>query len=205
MTDDSEPLDGEITGPDGKVSKPPAKRGSNKSRKGFGRDQSDDEREDERKNSEPFTEVVMLGRGWWDRDGFEPSEEQRKMVQMLKFSGYTDEQIAGGLHMSVETLIKHFDFELKNSKMLIMGDLATRAYTRARQGNDVLTMFLMKTRSENGAFSEKASVAGAITDSLKDVDTMSDDKKAQVIASLVELMSPKHKQTKTTTPEGETK
>lgn len=189
-----EPLDGEITDKNGKVSKPPAKRGSNKSRKGFGRDQSDEERAEERENSDPFQQVVLLGRGWWDRFGFEPSDEQRKMVQMLKFSGYTDEQIAGGLHMSVETLVKHFSFELTNAKMLIMGDLATRAYTRARQGNDVLTMFLMKTRSD-GAFSEKASMAASITESLKDVDTLSDDKKAQVIASLVDLMSPKQKKT----------
>jgi hypothetical protein len=191
MADTNEPIDGEITTPDGKVSQPPAKRGTNKTRKGFGRDQSDAEREQETKNSDPFQQVVLLGRSWWDRDGFEPSDEQRKMVQMLKFSGYTDEQIAGGLHMSVETLIKHFAFELTNAKMLIMGDLATRAYTRARQGNDVLTMFLMKTRSENGAFSEKASTAAAITDSLKDVDALSDDKKASVIAALVDLMNPK--------------
>lgn len=195
MADSEEPLDGEVTTPDGKVSKPPAKRGSNKSRKGFGRDQSDEERAQEQTNSDPFQQVVLLGRSWWDRDGFEPSEEQRKMVQMLKFSGYTDEQVAGGLYMSVETLIKHFSFDLTNAKMLIMGDLATRAYTRARQGNDVLTMFLMKTRSENGAFSEKASTAAAITDSLKDVDALSDDKKASVIAALVDLMNPKPQKT----------
>ena len=124
------------------------------------------------------------------------------MVQMLKFSGYTDEDIAAALHMSVETLLKHFSWELKNAKTLIMGDLATRAYVRARQGNDVMTMFLLKTRGENGAFSERTSQAAAITDSLKDAANLSDDKKAAVIASVLDLLNPKKKE-KTTTNSGE--
>ena len=197
MPDTNEPIDGEITAPNGKVSKPPKRP-----RKGFGRDQSPDEREEEVNASDPFQRVVLMGDDWWRGAGWEPSNDDRKMVQMLKFSGYTDEQIAGGLHMSVETLIKHFAFELKNAKMLIMGDLATRAYTRARQGNDVLTMFLLKTRSD-GAFSEKAATAAAITDSLKDVDALTDDKKASVIAALVELMNPKPE--KKTTPKEDAK
>jgi hypothetical protein len=195
MADSDKPIDGEIIGPgeQGKGGKqPPAKRLKPIS---FNRNQSDEQREDEKKRTDPFQQVVILGRGWWDRDGFEPTEEQRGMVKMLKFSGYTDEDVASGLHMSVETLIKHFAHELKHAKMLLTGDLATRAYTRARRGNDILTMFLLKTRGD-GNFSEKAAVATAITDSLKDVDALSDDKKAQVIASLVDLMNPRKEKPK---------
>jgi len=159
--------------------------------KGFGRQQTDEERADEEKRSETFRTVVKLGDRWWKRPGWEPNENDRLMVQMLKFSGYTDEDIAGALQMSVETLLKYFSWELQHAKTLIMGDLATRAYTRARQGNDVMTMFLLKTRGENGAFSEKAAQASAITDSLKDVDGLSDDKKAQVIANVLDLLNPK--------------
>lgn len=189
----------EILGPGEQPKKPRARPGKKVS---FNRDQSDEQRDDEKRHTDPYQQVVILGRGWWDRDGFEPTEEQRAMVKMLKFSGYTDEDVAGGLHMSVETLIKHFAFELKHAKMLLTGDLATRAYTRARRGNDIMTMFLLKTRGD-GNFSEKAAVATAITDSLKDVDALSDDKKAQVIASLVDLMNPKRKTT-AETKKGET-
>lgn len=158
--------------------------------KGFGRQQTEEERTEETKRADPFTRIVALGEGWWRYEGFAPSEDDQRMVQMLKFSGYTDEDIASALYMSVETLQKHFAFELRNAKTLIIGDLATRAYTRARQGNDVMTMFLLKTRG-GGAFSEKVSQAQAITESLKDVDGLSDDKKAHVIASLVDLLNPK--------------
>jgi hypothetical protein len=195
MADSDKPIDGEIIGPGEQGAggkQPPAKRLKPIS---FNRNQSEEQREDEKKRTEPFQQVVILGRGWWDRDGFEPTEEQRGMVKMLKFSGYTDEDVASGLHMSVETLIKHFAHELKHAKMLLTGDLATRAYTRARRGNDILTMFLLKTRGD-GNFSEKAAVATAITDSLKDVDALSDDKKAQVIASLVDLMNPRKEKPK---------
>ena len=187
MADDEKPLDGEIIGPGEQAKQPPVKRQKPQS---FNRNQSDEQKADEKKRTDPFQQVVLLGRKWWDYNDWQPTEEQRGMVKMLKFSGYTDEDVASGLHMSVETLIKHFAHELKHAKMLLTGDLATRAYTRARRGNDILTMFLLKTRGD-GNFSEKAAVATAITDSLKDVDALSDDKKAQVIASLVELMNPK--------------
>ena len=184
----------EIVGPN---DRPP--KGSNRGRdgspkrvtgKGYGRQQTEEERKEETKEADPFTRIAALGERWWRYDGFQPSDDDQRMVQMLKFAGYTDEDIASALYMSVETLQKFFAFELNNAKTLIIGDLATRAYTRARQGNDVLTMFLLKTRG-GGAFSEKVSQAQAITESLKDVDGLSDDKKAHVIASLVDLLNPK--------------
>jgi len=170
----------------------------------YGREQTDGERKEEDGQSKTFGLVIARGEGWWRSYGWEPSSDDRLMVQMLKFSGYTDEDIAGALHMSVETLLKHFEWELKHAKTLIMGDLATRAYTRARQGNDVLLMFLLKTRAPNGAFSEKAAVAGSLADSLKEAEGLSDDKKAEVIRSLVDLLNPKPKEKTKTTKEGAT-
>lgn len=208
MTDegtDSEPIEGEITGPDGKVSPAPKGKGKQPGREkrtSFNGRQTEEQRKEEEERSGSFRRVVAYGPDWWRGYDWEPSKDDRLMVQMLKFSGYTDEDIASALHMSVETLIKHFEWELKNAKTLIMGDLATRAYTRARQGNDIMTMFLLKTRS-NGAFSEKAATAAAITDSLKDVEGLSDEKKATVIASLVDLLNPKKEKAKATTKEGE--
>lgn len=209
MTEDNEPpLEGEITGPDGSVSPAPAGKGKGgkqpgrEKRTSFNGRQTPEQRKDEEERSEPFRVVAFRGEGWWRGDGWEPSNDDRLMVQMLKFSGYTDEDIASALHMSVETLLKHFSWELKNAKTLIVGDLATRAYTRARQGNDIMTMFLLKTRG-NGQFSEKSQTAAAITDSLKDVEGLSDDKKAEVIASLVDLLNPKKEKTKTATREGD--
>lgn len=204
--ENNEPIDGEVTGPDGKTSPAPkgksGKQPGREKRTSFNGRQTEQQRKDEEEQAAPFTRIVAYGEDWWRGRDWEPSKEDRLMVQMLKFSGYTDEDIAGALHMSVETLIKHFEFELKHAKTLIMGDLATRAYTRARQGNDIMTMFLLKTRS-NGAFSEKAATAAAITDSLKDVEGLSDEKKATVIASLVDLLNPKREKAKTATKEGE--
>lgn len=213
-SDDQQPIEGEITGPDGKVSPAPgsAKGGKSGGKKdgpkkpvtgrGFGRQQTEEERKEENERSKSFLTVAARGEGWWKGEGWEPSGDDRLMVQMLKFSGYNDEDIASALHMSVETLLKHFEWELKHAKTLIMGDLATRAYTRARQGNDVMTIFLLKTRS-NGAFSEKAAVADALTSKLGDVEGLSDEKKQQVVASLLDLLAPGKSKGKNTTKEGE--
>lgn len=179
----------------GNGGKQPAKKPSRR----FGRERTAEEIEEEERHARPFTRVALLGD--WKRPGWQPSDEDRLMVQMLKFSGYTDEDVAAALGMSVETLLKWFDFELNNAKTLIVGDLATRAYVRARQGNDVLLMFLLKTRA-NGQFSEKTAQAQAITESLKDVEGLTDDKKASVIASLVDLLNPKKE--KASAKKGET-
>lgn len=197
---DEQPIEGEITGPDGSVSKPPEQPQKRAKRTSFTGRQSEEQRKDEDARAEPFRVVAYRGEGWWKQPGWEPSSDDRLMVQMLKFSGYTDEDIASALHMSVETLLKHFDFELRNAKTLLIGDLATRAYVRARQGNDIMTMFLLKTRSE-GAFSERSAQAAAITDSLKDAANLSDDKKAQVIASVLDLLNPRKE--KATTKKGD--
>lgn len=204
MSDDPIEPD-EIVGPNDKPPEKPADGGDEPEvpqkrakRTSFSGRQTPDQRKEETDEAAPFTRIALLGEDWWRGPGWQPSKEDQMMVQMLKFSGYTDEDIASALHMSVETLIKHFAFELRNAKTLIIGDLATRAYTRARQGNDIMTMFLLKTRS-GGAFSEKAAQAQAITESLKDVEGMSDDKKAAVISSLVDLLNPKKEKAKSTT------
>lgn len=183
------PKEPSTQGPNDKDDK---KRRSQK--RNFAGGQTPEEREEEKSHTGPFTRVAVYGSDWWRQYGWQPSADDRLMVQMLKFSGYTDEDVASALYMSVETLQKHFDFELKNAKTLIIGDLATRAYVRARQGNDVMTMFLLKTRG-GGAYSEKAAMAASITDSLKDAESLSDEKKAQVISSLVDLLSPKREKT----------
>lgn len=207
ITDDnSKPEEGEDTGEgkkkrgrkgasDGDAKKPVTG-------KGFGRAQTEEERQKEEAASSPFRRVIALGDSWWRRHEWEPNEDERRMVQMLKFSGYSDEDIAGALEMSVETLLRHFEHELTHGRTLIIGDLATRAYVRARQGNDVLTMFLLKTRA-NGAFSEKVSQAAAITEGLKDVEGLTEDRKAQVVASLLDLLNPKKEATKTTKKGGD--
>jgi len=194
VTDPIEPTDIEPPKTGGKKNdKPPARRR-------FGRERTEKEINEEEEAVRPFTKVALLGD--WKRADWRPSQEDGLMVQMLKFSGYTDEDVAAAIGMSVETLQKWFSFELQNAKTLIVGDLATRAYVRARQGNDVLLMFLLKSRT-NGAFSERAATASAIADGLKDVDSLSDDRRAEIIGNLIGLLNPKKQKKKATTTEGD--
>ena len=55
----------------------------------------------------------------------------------------------------LEKLVKHFAYDLRAAKILAVGDLASRALARARDGDATLTMFILKTRG-GSPWSEKA-------------------------------------------------
>lgn len=178
-----EPIEGDVT--------PPGKKGGKgkaqpRTGKGFGRQQTDDERKDEEDAAKAYSQAVAIGGLDWKHPGWEPSEKDRAMVRMLKFCGNTDEDIAGVLGMSQESLLKYFAFELKHAKTMIIGDLANRAYVRARQGNDVLTMFLLKTRG-GSQFSERAVQMQALADGL-DKNEPDDKRRAELVAQIVDLL-----------------
>jgi hypothetical protein len=176
VSDDSTPIDGEAIPP----KKPP--KGS---RRGFGRDQTPEEREREEKATEAFQQVAIWGMERYP--GWEPSDQDRLVVKMLKFTGNTDEQVAEILGMHVETLQRHFPKELHAARKLIIADLATRAVVRARDGNDVLTMFLLKTRGE-GAFSERGEAVRALAESAGEQEGVDENKRAALVGQILDLL-----------------
>lgn len=179
-----EGLDGEIIPPSGGGLPSPGGKGSHRT---YGRtsNQSEEQRQEEEATARPFGRTLLHGLDW-RAPGWEPSDDERSMVAMLKFSGYTDEDIARGLGMNVENLLKHFQWEIANARMMIVGDLATRAYVRARQGDATLTMFLLKTRSDQ-LFSERVASAAALGGALAK-DEGDDKKRAELVERVLELL-----------------
>lgn len=148
--------------------------------------QNDEQRADEEDQSEAFRNAIVLGGLDWRHPGWEPSEKERQMVRVLKFSGFNDEQVAATLDMTVETLQKHFSFELLAAKTLIIGDLTNRALTRARQGDATLTMFLLKTRGM-GNFSERTQAVQALADSSA-AEGIDDGRRVELVGRILDLL-----------------
>lgn len=180
------PLDGEAITP-----ADDAKKGKGK-KPDFGRQytrtsgQNDKQRNEEEEHSEPFKRAIMQGGLNWRHPGWEPTDKERHMVRVLKFAGSTDEDIGRILDMSVETLKKHFDFELEVGRQIVIADLASRAITRARQGDATLTMFLLKTRGGQN-FSERAIQAQALGEALgkDEIDT---SKRAELVGKILDVL-----------------
>lgn len=72
------------------------------------------------------------GRG---RPEFEPSDEQREKVRVLRASSMSQEEIAEALDISVPTLTKHFSFELKIGSAKVTADVLMARYRSAMGGN----------------------------------------------------------------------
>lgn len=180
-----QPLDGEAITPADDAKKGKGKKPDNRQ---YTRTsgQNEKQREEEEENSEPFQRAIMAGGLDWRHPGWEPSDKERRMVQILKFAGSTDEDIGRILDMSVETLKKHFDFELEVGRQVVIGDLASRAITRARQGDATLTMFLLKTRGGQN-FSERAIQAQALGEALgkDEIDTT---KRAELVGKILDVL-----------------
>ena len=193
-------IDGEVLPPNGGGLPAPKGKGTHRT---YGRtsNQTDEQRKEEEAEAKPFGRTLLHGLDW-RHPGWEPSDDERNMISMLKFSGYNDEEIARGMGMSVETLIKWFSWELTNARMFVVGDLATRAYVRARQGDATLTMFLLKTRSDQ-LFSERAASAAALGDAIGKGEP-DEAKRAELVGKVLELLD-LAKKTKTKTATAETK
>lgn len=180
-------IDGEVLPPEGGASVPATTGKGKGAHRTFGRssNQNEKQRKEEEDRAAPFGKALLRGLDW-RQPGWEPDDDERHMVAMLKFSGYTDEDVARVLGMSVETMLKYFQWEIANARMMIIGDLATRAVVRARQGDATLTMFLLKTRSDQ-LFSERVASAAALGDALGK-DEPDDKKRAELVGRVLDLL-----------------
>lgn len=192
MADDDKPIDGEII-PAGSSDK----RGRNARSVTRTSGQTEQQRKEEDDEAKPYKDTLAFGLDWRGED-WGPTDDEKRMVSMLKFSGYTDEDVARVLTMSVESLHKYFKWEIENAKMMLIGELAGRAFKRARDGDATLTMFLLKTRG-NGSFSEKAAAAGALGEALGR-DEPDDKKRMELVGKVLDLLDGARKaKTKTKT------
>lgn len=88
------------------------------------------------------------------RPSFQPTDEHRKLVKLMKAGGIPEEDIAkviGPKGISVTTLRKHFEGELDVAASEYGAKLIGRAFQLAMQSEDMrtagsMTMFLCKTR-----------------------------------------------------------
>lgn len=122
--------------------------------------------------------------GWdWRENPTWPTEKDREQVRVFSFAGFTQEQIAAAGGCSVETLRKHFEYELDHARMMIIGDLASRAIYRAREGDAAYTLFLLKTR---GGFHENPKGAGAAIDQLEQEGVLTPEQRDTLTKTLVQ-------------------
>jgi len=200
MTDtpDDKPLEGEVSQPGQKSGKGGTSGGG---KRAFNGQQTPEQRAAENKNSETMRAIAIYGLDW-KFPGWEPNEQEKRVVIMLKFAGYTDEDVARYMSMSVESLLKYFPDELALGKMGVIGDLTNRAVFRAKEGNDVLTMFLLKTRG-GGNFSERAVQMQALGDAL-DKTEPDEKRRVELVGKILDLLD-SSKKTKTKTEKPTTK
>ena len=93
----------------------------------------------------PRTEMVKTG-----RKPFQPTDDERKLVAQMSVAGITHEQqaavIRGGI--DAETLKKHFQIELTNSKSAALAKVAGTLYANALAGDTGACIFWLKTQGQ---------------------------------------------------------
>ncbi len=104
----------------------------------------------------------------------EPTIQTRAEVAALTSFGHTQEEIASHLYISVDTLSRYYDDELKNSVVRANAKVAAKLYRKAVDGDDLSAMtFWLKTRARWRTKDEE-------------VDKKSDSLVEQILGKLVE-------------------
>ena len=103
----------------------------------------------------------------------EPTEKTRAEVAALVSFGNTQEEIAGYIGISIDTLERHYRDELDNSVVRANAKVAAKLFRKAIDGDDIKAqIFWLKTRArwrekdENQTVSDK--IVEAIIDKLID-------------------------------------
>lgn len=77
-----------------------------------------------------MTEETRLG-----RPPYEPTEELREKVRVLKAGGMSDTAVASVIGISVPTLTKYYSFELEEGAAKVQADVLMARYRAAMGGN----------------------------------------------------------------------
>lgn len=77
-----------------------------------------------------------------------PNEESRAQVAALYSFGHTQEEIAAYLNICVETLVRHYDHQLRTARIETNSMVAKRLYNKAVNQDDLAAqIFWLKTRA----------------------------------------------------------
>ena len=96
------------------------------------------------------------------RPQYEPTDEQREIVAILKAAGSPDAAIARTLKIDDDTLVKHFREELKDGGEGAIGQAARCLYQRGLNGDTAALIFWLKTRGR-GRFKESQDLNVTLT------------------------------------------
>lgn len=88
---------------------------------------------------------------------FIPTDAQRARIMTLVAAGFTNESIAVVMAIPSETLERHFDFELKQGKVVVDAKVLGGIVERAIEGDKTMAIWYSKTR---GGWSERGGQAG---------------------------------------------
>lgn len=78
----------------------------------------------------------------------EPTDIIKAEVRSLKSFGHTDEEIAGYLKISHDTLRRHYSYELENATIDANAQVAKGLFHKATKGDDLSAqIFWLKTRA----------------------------------------------------------
>ena len=119
---------------------------------------------------------------------FIPTEDQRETVVGLRAVGATTERIAEILHVSIDTVEKHFRHELDNGLKSVLGRIANNLFRQALNGDTTAAIFILKTRAKWSERIEidrvdQPNVIIIDTTDKKDPDDYSDEELAAIIGS----------------------
>jgi len=81
------------------------------------------------------------------RPAFEPSDEQRKTVELMAAGGIPQHAIAQSLGVSPPTLRCHFRTELDRGAVKMVTQVADSLFRQAIAGNVSACIFILKTRA----------------------------------------------------------
>jgi AraC-like DNA-binding protein len=77
------------------------------------------------------------------KESFEPTDKQRRIVQLSKLCGFTDEDICDLLDVSLGTLTKHFSRELKIGRNKLLVQVTDNLVRQALHHNDFKSQALI--------------------------------------------------------------
>lgn len=88
------------------------------------------------------------------KPAYVPTDGDRRFVRRLTACGLTHEEVAGCIQarydasISVESLQRHFPFELRMGKSLKVAYVGNRLFQKIREGNLSAMMFFLKTQGK---------------------------------------------------------
>ena len=80
------------------------------------------------------------------RPSWEPTEEERRLVEHYVSIGYTQEQIASLMKRSVDSLDRHCRDELDNGALRVNAKIGGKLFQKAMAGDTTSLIFWAKTR-----------------------------------------------------------